>query len=83
VNTLHTPNDIEVLLHHHYSPDPHPRRDAPAVMGSINKFRRAGIFTDQVQPTLTEKGTAWVNMICNTPYPRQVYVDQNNNVIEQ
>lgn len=82
MSSLNSPSDIEVLLHHHYSPDPHPRRDAPAVKDAIIRFRNDGIFTDQIHPELTKKGKAWLNMILNTPYPRQVYVDQSGKVIE-
>ena len=94
-----TPSDIEVLLHYHCSPEPHPRIDAPAVREVTKRFLKDGIIkkadrrlpipdfykeislTDSYEEIslnsyiTTEKGTAWVKMICETPYPKMVYVD--------
>ena len=79
---LFSPLEIEVLLHYYYSPDPHPKHNTEGVVNIIHKFRNHGIFTDQVQPYLTDKGKAWLHLILNTPYPKQVFVDQFGNVIE-
>lgn len=83
MKNLHCPVDIEVLLYHYYSPDPHPdRMYNVAVQCAIQRFRENGIFTSQIQPELTPKGKAFVKCILNTPYPKQAYVDCNNNIIE-
>jgi hypothetical protein len=82
MKNLNSPVDIEVLLYHYYSPDPHPdRMSNVAVQYSINKFRENGIFTSQIQPELTPKGKAFVKCILNTPYPKQAYIDMNKNII--
>lgn len=79
---LFSPLEIEVLLHYYYWLDPHPKHNTEGVAKIIHKFRVDGIFTDQVQPYLTDKGKAWLHLILNTPYPKQAFVDQHNNVIE-
>lgn len=79
---LFSPLEIEVLLHYYYSSDPHPKHNTEGVSDIIHKFRVDGIFTDQVQPQLTDKGNAWLKTILNTPYPNQVFVDHYGNVIQ-
>ena len=75
-----TPLAIEVLLHSYYSPEPHPRRDAPAVREIIDSF----LMMDVIKPipswgegayTTTNKGRAWVQMICSTPLPVEAWID--------
>lgn len=78
---LHSSLKIEVLLHYYCSSKPHPDCNTPGVIEIIKSLRKEGIFTDQVQPALTDKGKAWVKLILNTPYPEQVFVDQNKNII--
>ena len=39
---MRTPNDIEVLLHCHTSPEPHPRLHAPAVREAIEMWLALG-----------------------------------------
>ena len=72
------PSDIETILHFYYSPEPHPRLEAPAIKNAIAGFERDGLL----EPTpyqrdgnyhITDKGKAWVEMICATPYPEQVW----------
>lgn len=86
-----TPNEIEVLLHYHTSPSVHPRIDAPAVRGAIEGFLKNGIFRCgendrgllvKALYETTDKGNALVQMLCNTPYPTQQWVDANGDVIE-
>lgn len=75
-----TPNDIEVLLHCHVSPEPHPRLDAPAVQESIKMWICAGMIEPNVNTGIfvtTDKGCAMVMALCKTPYPRLIYIDQN------
>ena len=82
MNGIFVPADIEVLLHYYCNDQPHPEHNSTLMNDIIVRFRLDGIFTDNVQPEITKKGKAWLNMILNTPYPRQVYVDQNGKVIE-
>lgn len=74
-----SPNDIEVLIHHHCTPDAHPRAHASAVQEAIQRFVADGIF--ETRPdlasgyTTTAKGTAWMEMILATPYPEMRWID--------
>ena len=74
-----TPSDIETILHFYYSPEPHPRESAPAVKNAILGFLSDGMI-EEVEPgqyggkyQTTARGKAWVEMICSTPYPEQVW----------
>jgi len=83
-----TPSDINVLLHYHVCPEPHPRLDAPAIQETIAEFVTAGILKPGVHPSkdgsyiTTGRGNALVQMLCSTPFPVQKWVDQNNKIIE-
>ncbi len=81
-----TPNDMEILMYFHTCPEPHPRRFAPAVDEAILRFCQDGIIED-IDPAegayrTTWRGKAFVQMILNTPYPTQAWIDQNGNIIE-
>lgn len=89
-----SPNDIEVLMHCHCSPDPLPRRDAPAVRDAVSRMMRDGIIElnpDVPQPpsflphtsvatyATTKKGAAFVKLLCDTPYPSKQVVYVDQN----
>ena len=84
-----TPLEIEVLIHCHVCPAPHPRLGAPAVAEAIERFERNGIIvkkslkyrTGVYYPT-TDRGKALVRILCSTPFPEQRWVDQNGNIID-
>lgn len=74
----HSASDIGVILHYYTSSEPHPRVDAPAVKDAIIKFTRAGILKESDKKggyEVTERGYAWIDLICLTPYPVQVWID--------
>lgn len=79
MSDTHSPSDIEVILHYHSSPEPHPRFDAPAVTRAVVAFLNAGILkhsnTFASGYECTAKGNAWVRMICSTPYPVEAFTD--------
>ena len=70
---LYSPSNIEVLLHCHYSPEIHPRHDAPAVMDGINMLLENELITYSPSTkgafVTTEKGKFHVNALCNLPFP--------------
>jgi hypothetical protein len=77
-----TPNDIDVLLHYHSSPRPHPRVHAPAVQDTINMYLNDGILEEAGDPgeecyATTEKGKAFVKIVCSAEYPELKWVDSN------
>lgn len=80
---IHSPNNIEVLLHYHTTPEPHPRIDAPAVKEATEMLLRV----ECIKPSMpgrfntTPKGKAWVEALCNVELPQEAYVDSNQNVL--
>ncbi len=79
-----TPNDIEILIHCHISPDIHPRIAAPAVAKAHTEFVENGIIELDNEGCYhtTSRGQALIAILCSTPWPVQVWVDQNGRVIE-
>jgi hypothetical protein len=78
-NTLHTPNDIDVLLWYHTRTVDHERLHAPAVIEAANKFLDAGIFEASNSSSrsycMTAKGVAFIEMLLNTPLPEMRWID--------
>lgn len=76
-----TPNDIDVLIHYHSSPAPHPRVTAPAVREAIEMFVVNDILTPKgMGYKTTTRGRLWLKMILDTPFPIvketvQIWVD--------
>lgn len=72
-----TPNDIEVLLHYHCSPNPHPRLCAPAVAEAVSMFLRAEMLEPtgkgEGMYTTTEGGNLLVKALCAVPMPIRVW----------
>lgn len=72
------PNDIEVLLHCHTTPGPHPRMHAPAVAEAINALLRHKLIApaDREDPyyVTTRRGAAFIEALCNTKLPVAVWV---------
>lgn len=77
---IDTPCKIEVLLHCHCVPLPHPQSLAPAVEDALTFLQAAGA----IKPvggredvfTTTPLGIAWVRALCNVPRPKLVYLDE-------
>ena len=73
-----TPNGIEVLIHCHVCPLPHPRRDAPAVEEELRSLKLNGLIeerpgTNDVFIT-TARGRAHIEQLCSTPWPVQAWI---------
>jgi hypothetical protein len=83
--TLRTPNDIEVLIHCHCCPDPHPRIDAPAVKEALRHLAewKAIVPSDQGWKT-TALGAAWLCALSRVPIPttRSFFVDADGELLE-
>ena len=78
-----TPLEIEVLLHCHTCPTPHPRANAPAVVEALNWFE----FERIIEPHedyyyTTSRGKALVAVLRSVPLPQQQWVDQYGKVIK-
>lgn len=72
-----TPSNLELLLHHYYSPEPHPRRHAPA----IRQGERFLMLELMIRSTSTEgvwevtdKGITFIKHLLTVPFPEQVWV---------
>jgi hypothetical protein len=71
-----TPNALDILIHYYVSPKQHPRFDAPAVQESIKEFCQKGILKQNNESFITtDKGKAWIEMILETPYPIQKFIN--------
>ena len=73
-----SPSDLEVLIHFHCCPTPHPRMHSPAVMSAVDKFVEAGILQESDEESgyaTTERGRKFLDMILATPYPQHVWID--------
>lgn len=90
--TIHSPFKVEVLMHCHCHAEPHPRilddewmNGENMVRKTIEEFLQIGvIYPDPESPNVyrtTRKGRAWVEAICNTPVPREMFVDEIGRVI--
>ena len=75
---MHSPSDLEVLLHCNYSPEPHPRQAANAVQSALHKFLENGLIECAITKgayNTTARGKAYIQMLCTTPYPEQCWVN--------
>lgn len=85
MKTLQNPNTIEVLIHCHCSPEPHPRAHAPAVFDTIAALQEHKLIvpfgTDGWKTT--PLGEAWVKALCRVPMPRLVYVDADGTLLSE
>lgn len=91
MRNLFTPNDIDVLMHYHYSPFEHPRRLSRAVTETVGRYLREGIIErrSELELTgsnpalykLTPRGKAWLSQILNVPFPQPAWLDANGEVI--
>lgn len=91
--TKFSPCNIGVLLHCYYSPEVHPREDAPAVQLSYKLLELCGLielqcFMAEADTTnlnkykTTERGRAHIKQICTLPLPSSDWVDSNGKLIE-
>jgi hypothetical protein len=78
-----TPSHIEILLHYHTSPGPHPRAHAPAVIKHTDDLLRLRLICRHAEQVTrqyggkwmtTSRGTAFVRAICGTPLPVQAWM---------
>jgi len=81
-----TPNGIEVLIHCHVCPLPHPRKDAPAVAEELQSLELNGLIEPEPGSDggyrTTDRGRAHIEQLCRTAWPVQAWFDANGNRIE-
>lgn len=69
-----TPSNLEVLLHCHYSPEIHPRIDAPAVKEGLDYLLRTSMIefgSGRFIYKTTAKGRAYIDYLMQVPFPEQ------------
>lgn len=81
-----TPNAIEILIHCHSCPMPHPRRGAHAVEEELRSLQENELIEpDPSVPNgyrTTDRGRAHIEQLCSTAWPVQVWVDSNGKPID-
>lgn len=81
-----TPNAIEILIHCHVCPLPHPRKDAPAVAEELESMQRNWLI--ELTPgsrgvfRTTNRGRAHIAQLCSTAWPVQAWIGADGNRIE-
>ncbi|QBJ04477.1 hypothetical protein HOV23_gp096 [Pseudomonas phage Lana] len=71
---IQTPNDLELLIHCHVSPDVHPRADAPAIIKGTSRLVTAGMIRlDNNVYTTTAKGAFYLRHLLKQPFPVETY----------
>lgn len=68
-----SPYEIEVILHHRYSPEPFRHHDTSHYANTISRFKAMGIVGNDplvYPPQLTDLGLALVDMWCSQPIPQ-------------
>jgi len=78
-----TPNDIEILIHCHVSPAPHPRYEY--ITDVIRQLLTSDLIQHGDEPNsfrTTERGAAHVEQLCDTPWPVQAWVRADGEVIK-
>ena len=77
---MNSPHEIEVALNAHYSPSSFEPKSS-ALHETLERFIALGIMEIKEKNAhgkthfLTPKGTAWVKMICSTPFPEYSFIN--------
>jgi len=78
-----TPLELEVLIHCYVTPELHPRIHAPAVKEAHEFFEEIGLIEQQKDfYSTTDRGKAYISMLCSLPLPEQKWVNQFGEIIE-
>ena len=81
-----TPNAIEILIHCHVCPLPHPRKDATAVAEELRSFCVNGLIEPEPDSPgvyrTTDRGRAHLEQLCRTAWPVQAWIGSDGNRIE-
>ena len=81
-----TPLHIELMMHYHCTPVALPNADAPVVVDYTSDLLKHGlIFVDRKCPSgyrSTDKGQAFIALLCRTPLPEMRWVDPEGREIK-
>lgn len=83
-----TPLHIELMLHYCASNVRHPRAHAPAVADCTKELQKHGLIEltpdeSPVDYAATEKGKAFLELICQTPLPVRAWMHPDGTVIRK
>ena len=76
-----TPYEIDLILWHHVCREPWPKSDAPIFQGTIDALVDARILEPMPMASgrhtyaTTDRGKRFVEMLCETPFPEQRWID--------
>ena len=73
-----SPYEIEILLSLHCSPAELSQAKTPLLDRTLHDFENEGLIAPYKREsgwTTTPKGAAFVDMLCATPLPKQIWVD--------
>lgn len=73
-----TPLHLQLVIHYNVYPVPFPKSHAPAVIDYTGQLVEAGILKRVEQEpyyVATERGKAFLEMLCSTPFPVQQWID--------
>jgi hypothetical protein len=88
--TLISPVELVLLLHYSYMQNDHPEivKNSKSATSSVSRLKDRGLLMDAEQPRnavpvvghpaqyqVTDKGTAYLNMVLCTPMPVQSWTD--------
>ena len=80
-----SPYEIELLLDIHCSPAELPNAKVPLLDRTLNDFENEGLIVPDSSFdsgwTTTLRGEALVKMLCDTPMPKQVWIDPRSGEI--
>ena len=80
-----TPFEINLLLHIYTTPNPPNNLDLPLTKDTLLSFMENGLIINEGDNlyTVTKRGSAHVNQLCQLPYPVLVWADKNGDIIEE
>lgn len=71
---IQTPNNLDVLMHCHVSPTPHPRAGAPAVEDALEFLYQEGLIECVGgNYNTTKKGRFYLEHLLRQPFPETVF----------
>ena len=74
--------DLEILLHYNKTNEMQENL-TPMYVTSLDYLVIDGIleFTDEKHIEITQRGRAWLNMLLATPYPKQAWIDDHDEIV--
>lgn len=82
---IESPSNLELLLHCYYSPEPHPRFDAPAIQEGIEYLVSNEMIVKMEgsvdRYSTTVKGNVFIKYLMNIPFPIATWEIPNDKMV--